>query len=275
MTPASILVVDDEKNIRLLLQELLVEEGHRVLTADNGQTALTLIGQYPFDLILLDLKMPGGLDGMQVLSALRRQGSDAVVIILTAHATLETAVEALRQGAFDYLFKPILPEQFLDSVRRGLEVHQKKVRQQALIDQLEQVTNGLAQLQAPADLAQTVPAGGPTKAPASEPKLAAERLLKYGPFVIDRIRQVSMVNGHLLDLSPTEFDLLAYLVQQAPQIASPPEIVEVVQDYQVDAWEAGNIVRQHIYNIRRKIETAGGNPDAIHTVRGKGYAITS
>ena len=275
MTPASILVVDDEKNIRLLLQELLVEEGHRVLTADNGQTALTLIGQYPFDLILLDLKMPGGLDGMQVLSALRRQGSDAVVIILTAHATLETAVEALRQGAFDYLFKPILPEQFLDSVRRGLEVHQKKVRQQALIDQLEQVTNGLAQLQAPADLAQTVPAGGSTKAPASEPKLAAERLLKYGPFVIDRIRQVSMVNGHLLDLSPTEFDLLAYLVQQAPQIASPPEIVEVVQDYQVDAWEAGNIVRQHIYNIRRKIETAGGNPDAIHTVRGKGYAITS
>ena len=59
MTPASILVVDDEKNIRLLLQELLVEEGHRVLTADNGQIALTLIGQYPFDLILLDLKMPG------------------------------------------------------------------------------------------------------------------------------------------------------------------------------------------------------------------------
>jgi DNA-binding response OmpR family regulator len=273
MPPAAILVVDDEKNIRLLLQELLVEEGHRVLTADTGQTALTLIGQNPVDLILLDLKMPGGLDGMQVLSALRRQGAAADVIILTAHATLETAVEALRQGAFDYLLKPIAPEQFLDSVRRGLEMHQKKVRQQALIDQLGQVTNGLAQLQAPAVVAQTAPADKPAKAPASKPELTSERLLKYGPFVIDRIRQVSTADGYLLDLSRTEYDLLAYLVQQAPQIVSPTEIVQAVQDYHVDAWQAGNIVRQHIYHIRRKIQIAGGNPDAIHTVRGKGYAI--
>lgn len=263
MTEASILVVDDEKNIRLLLQELLVEEGHRVSTAENGETALTLIGQRTFDLILLDLQMPG-IDGMQILSALRRQGSEAIVIILTAHATLETAVEALRQGAHDYLFKPLSPAQLLDSVRRGLQVHEKNARQQALIAQLGQVAGGLAQLQAAVD---------PAQLPAPVAPSPQTRLLKFGPFMVDLSRQVITAEGHLLDLSPTEFDLLAYLVQQAPQIVPPSEIVQAVQGYQVETWEAGNIVRQHIFNLRRKIQLAGGNPDAIHTVRGKGYAI--
>ena len=110
MTKASILVVDDEKNIRLWLQELLLAEGHTVMTAEDGQTALSLLRQRSFDLILLDLKMPG-FDGIQVLKTLRQQSLEVAVIILTAHATLTTAVEALREGAFDYLFKPISPEQ--------------------------------------------------------------------------------------------------------------------------------------------------------------------
>ena len=272
MTKASILIVDDEKNIRLWLQELLLAEGHTVMTAEDGQTALSLLRQRSFDLILLDLKMPG-FDGIQVLKTLRQQSLEVAVIILTAHATLTTAVEALREGAFDYLFKPISPEQLLDSIHRGLQTNQKNKQQQTLIAQLEQVANGLAQLQTPADRTETSSPHERSESSIPLPGSTQERLLKYGPFVIDRIRQVAIADGHLLDLSPTELDLLAYLVQQAPRVVSSPEIIQAIQDYQVDHWEAGNIVRQHIHNLRRKIQTAGGNPDDIHTVRGKGYVL--
>ena len=105
MSTARILVVDDESSIRLFLEETLTNDGHQVVSAVSGEEALVLIAEQSFDLALLDLNLTG-IGGMEVLAALRRQSPDTVVIILTAHASLETAVEALRQGAHDYLFKP-------------------------------------------------------------------------------------------------------------------------------------------------------------------------
>ncbi|MEE8391071.1 MAG: response regulator [Anaerolineae bacterium] len=116
---ASVLVVDDDPGVRSFLQDMLTDEGHRVIAVESGEAALAQIAVQEFDLAVIDLKMEG-IGGMEVLAELRRRAPDTVAIILTGHASLSTAVEALRQGAHDYLFKPCKLEELRKSVRRGL-----------------------------------------------------------------------------------------------------------------------------------------------------------
>ena len=134
---AKILVMDDELSIRLFLEKTLTRDGHEVVTAASGEEALEIIASQTFDLALLDLKLKG-IGGMEVLAALREQSPDTIVIILTAQASLETAVGALRQGAHDYLFKPCKTFQLRESIQKGLLKRQQALQQRALLQQLEQ-----------------------------------------------------------------------------------------------------------------------------------------
>ena len=106
-----ILIVDDEPNVRLVLQTALESAGYRVLDAEDGQAALDRLDQADAgcDLILLDLKMPK-MDGMELLSHLRTRGNAVPVVILTAHGSIPEAVAAMKLGAIDFLTKPITPE---------------------------------------------------------------------------------------------------------------------------------------------------------------------
>ena len=106
----SILVVDDEEIVRDSLASWLQEDGYRVDTAPDGPTALAKLAQQPYDILLVDLKMPG-MDGLQVLAQAKNLQPDAPVIIMTAYATVDTAVQAMKQGAYDYLVKPFEPEE--------------------------------------------------------------------------------------------------------------------------------------------------------------------
>ena len=116
----TILVVDDEGLARRSLVELLQEEGYQVHEAADGTTALHLLGEIDFDLILSDIKMPGA-DGIAVLKKARETHPQTMVILMTAYASVDTVVEALRFGAQDYLLKPLLLEDVLNKVRRLLE----------------------------------------------------------------------------------------------------------------------------------------------------------
>jgi DNA-binding response OmpR family regulator len=111
----TILVVDDEKNIRLTLRESLKAIDMDVDTAVNGEEALERARQKSYDLVLLDLKMPG-MDGIEVLRRLREFSTTAAVIVLTAHGTVESAVEAMKLGAVDFLQKPFAPQEIRDIV---------------------------------------------------------------------------------------------------------------------------------------------------------------
>jgi len=117
----SILVVDDEPAMRLLLSSVLKEEGHDVTAAASGEEALRLIAKRHFHLVLTDLKMPG-ISGLELLEQVKRDDPGTAVIILTAFGTVEGAVEAMRMGAVHYLLKPLSnPEELRLSVRRVLE----------------------------------------------------------------------------------------------------------------------------------------------------------
>jgi DNA-binding NtrC family response regulator len=120
MARKSILVVDDEKPQREILEVILSSEGYDVTTASSGEAALKFAKERRFDLALTDLKMTG-MDGIELLQHLLAQDSSIIVILLTAHGSIESAKDALRRGAFDYLQKPYDRDTLLDTIRRALK----------------------------------------------------------------------------------------------------------------------------------------------------------
>ena len=256
-----ILIVDDEEGIRYFLERFLTREGYQTLAVASGETALERLAAEEFDVVLLDLKMKG-IGGLDVLSAIRRQWPATIVILLTAHASLESAVEALRQGAHDYLFKPCKTVDLRESIRSGLLKRQEQLQlQQMKLDRNRP-------LAAAPDSTLESPYGVTPLATAEE----YDRFLKHSGLIVDSIRHVIILDGTLLELSPTEFDLLAYLVSEAPRVVPPRELIREVQGYESDLREASETIRSHMYHIRHKIAAVTGR-SVIRTVRGVGYAI--
>lgn len=122
---AKILVIDDEKLIRWTLEDVLRREGYVVISAESGEAGLKLVEEQNPDLILLDLRLPG-MDGMAVLERVKEIEPDPLVIILTAHGTVESAVEAMSKGAFNYLNKPFDVEETKVIIRKALETRNLK-----------------------------------------------------------------------------------------------------------------------------------------------------
>ncbi|HPX56094.1 MAG TPA: sigma-54 dependent transcriptional regulator [Syntrophales bacterium] len=120
MKKLNILVVEDGKSQREILRDFLRGEGHTVMEAEDGETALQRVQNHPFDLLLLDYRMPG-MDGMDVLKAVKTVNPEIDVVIITAHGTIETAVDAMKAGALDYIMKPLEFDELLILVDRVAE----------------------------------------------------------------------------------------------------------------------------------------------------------
>lgn len=120
MIQRRILVVDDEKNIRLMLSQALTADHTHVETAINGEEALDKLGKESYDLVLLDLRLPG-MDGIEVLRQIHARNAKLPVILLTAHGTVESAVTAMRSGAVNFVQKPFSPREIREAVNSALE----------------------------------------------------------------------------------------------------------------------------------------------------------
>ena len=120
MSQPRILVVDDEAVIREAVKRILEQEGYQVITATSGHTALEKVQNDDFTVVISDLKMPG-MGGMEVLKSIKILQPDVPVIIITGYATVETAVDAIKNGAFDYLSKPFTPPQVKELVNKAIE----------------------------------------------------------------------------------------------------------------------------------------------------------
>lgn len=229
------LVVDDEAGIRFFIKETLERSGHHVITASNGEEALTILRDTRFDLVILDLKLGGRANGLRVLEAVRWRWPDVLVIILTAHGSLESAMDAIREGVNRYLLKPLTPKELRAAVAEVLEEKPKKKQGGRAKDE-EQVS------------------------------------LTYGPFAIDLQKHLATYEGKALDLTPSEFDLLIHLMQNSHRVVPPPELVEVVRDYRPeDLYEARNIIKWYIHRLRQSIEPDPSHPRYVVNVRGVGY----
>ncbi|HTP10888.1 MAG TPA: response regulator transcription factor [Anaerolineae bacterium] len=253
---AHILVVDDELAMRESLREILELEGFQVSLADNGEAALDILGDTSIDLMLLDLKMKG-MDGLETTEAAKNLSPETVIIMLTAHGTLESAIAAMRYGAFDYLLKPAAVGDIIASVQRGLAHRAQMMRQRDLVGLMQRA---ITELQ-PATVALS--------------NKGTERHLKLREIDLDLQRHIATVRGRVLDLTLTEFRMLVYLMERPDQVISPHELVGAVQGYQADEHEARAIVRVHIRRLRQKIESDPDQPDYVLNVRGVGYVFAS
>jgi len=231
---AHTLVVDDEEAICFFLKETLQRAGHIVATVSSGEDALELLRETSFELIILDLMLGGAVDGQRILEAVRWRWPDTVVVILTAHGSLQSAMTAIAEGVDGYLLKPVEPDELLRTVRKALDRQEKLAGSRA-----------------------------------SEKD---SRLLRRGPFVVDLEKRSVTLGGNPLALNPSEFALLTHLMQNAHKVVSPQELVRVVRQYDSDfPYEAQQIIKWYIHRLRHKVEPDPANPRYILNVRGAGY----
>jgi DNA-binding response OmpR family regulator len=230
------LLVDDEQGIRFVLEQALRTEGHAVATAANGEEALEHLRNTRFDLAIVDLKLGGRVDGMRVVEAIRWRWPGTAVIILTAHASLDSALAAIREGVDGYLLKPVDLDELRRSAAEALE------RRKSLAH--------------------------------SPAELEEDHHLEYGPFWLDMEKYAATCNGRSLDLTLQEFNLLAHFVQNPQRVISPKELVRVVRDYEAqDMAEARDIIKWYVHRLRQKVEPDPSDPRYILNVRGVGYTL--
>ena len=136
----TVLVVDDEASIQQALSKVLLKEGLQVRTAKNGKDALDILRCHPVHVMITDLRMPG-MSGTDLLKAAKAITPEVEVIVMTAYGTVENAVTAMKQGAYDFLSKPLKRAAIVAAVRKGLDRHQLVAENRELRAQLDAVTN--------------------------------------------------------------------------------------------------------------------------------------
>lgn len=229
------LVVDDEPGIRFFVEETLHRIGHDITTVKSGEEALKTLRDNPFDLVVLDLKLGGKVDGIKVLEAIRWRWPSTSVIILTAHGSLDSALQAIDQGIEKYVEKPLSPQELREVVEE-------------VLTQRENSKN---------------------RAQDSE-----HQVIKKGPFQVDEALHRIRINGNKIDLTPSEFKLIVHLLRNEDRVISPEELVEVVRGYKPDdVIEARKIIKWYIHRLRQKVEVDSSHPKYIINVRGVGYRI--
>lgn len=265
LSPARILVVDDEKATRNAITRALNLVGYHAEGAASGSQALARLAALPYDLMLLDLRMPE-MDGVEVMARARDARPSLLVIVLTAYATVESAIAAVRAGAVDYLLKPCSLRDIEAAIARALRQRQERLRRKQL---MHIMAEALGALQAEEEL--------------DVPLLPdrQERFVRCGPVTLDQNKQLAIVAGSAgagglsCELTANEALVLGYLMQHPDRVFSCRELARVTLGYEVSEREAEDILRPHISRLRKKIEPDPANPVFLRTVRGKGYFFAS
>jgi two-component system, OmpR family, response regulator len=229
-----VLVVDDERNIRELVQVALKFHGCSVSTAGSGREALRQAEATRPDLIVLDVMLPD-LDGFEVCRRLRAAGNEVPVIFLTARDTSSDTVTGLAIGGDDYVTKPFSVEALVARVR-------------AVLRRASRVAAGQ---------------GG------ADDRVGEGALLRVADLELDEDRWTVRRAGVPVELSPTEFRLLAYLMRHQGRVLTRAQLLESVWGW--DYSGASQIVETYVSYLRRKLDPLG--PPLIHTQRGVGYSL--
>lgn len=234
---AKILIVDDEEIARMTLAKIVQLEGHDIKDAGSGEAAVELLRGEPFDVMILDLKM-GGMGGMDVIRAVIDTLPDLSIIVLTAHSTIDSAIQAIRYRVHDYLLKPVSPDQVLASINTALE--KKSGR-----------------------------SGKKIAEPAGSPKIEP---LPGGAVLTWDKRQISWQDGSL-SLTPTEARLMKILFERRNEMVSHSDLVYLIQGYTIDSEEAAKILRPVVSRLRQKLSCVPSWGDRIKNIRGSGYVL--
>ncbi len=219
----TIMIVDDKKNLRLLVKEYLAQESYRVVEAENGQQALFVARQERPDLILLDIMMPemGGYEFMQAYN----KENDAPIILLTAKLDETDKVLGLELGADDYVTKPFSMRELSARIKAVLRRTERQPRQASII--------------------------------------------RTADITLDKSSRLVKVAGQVVNLTPSEFEMLAVFIQSPGRAFSRAELLDHLQGTSYEGVE--RTIDVHVRNLRTKIEPEPRSPRYIETVFGVGY----
>jgi DNA-binding response OmpR family regulator len=263
-TSHSILIIDDEPNLRRSLGLILQRAGYAVTTASDAAEALHVLQAGAYDLTFLDIKLPDQ-NGIQLMPQLRELYPEMPILILTAHATLDTAIGAVRLGARDYLLKPIDPENILSRAESLLKEAKPK-RRREITSQLQDL---LAELQS-IDGEEARPVTPDAPITTTDPT----RYLKCGSLILDRHTHSVTYDNCSTSLPPSAFDYLVTLARHSPHPVTYEKLVSESQGYQhISRSEAREIARWQMHEIRKLLEPDPRQPRLIITVRDVGYRL--
>lgn len=260
--PYSILLVDDDLHIRTSLRHALTLQGYKVTEAATGPESLALLKQERFDLMVLDMRLPG-MDGVQVAEHACQIHPHMAIIILTANPTVENAISAVRtEAVVDYFIKPVSIAELTGGIKEALQKMARAAQQQFLFQIISQTMDTLQQMDR--DWTPTMPAFA---SPFNDPEML--------PISLDMESRMAVVASrpdYLIELTEGEAAVLATLMNAANQVLSCRQLVRQALGYMDhDGPQAENIVRPYIFRLRHKIEPDPKKPSFIRTVRGRGY----
>ena len=258
-----VLIIDDEASLRDTLARILRRAGCETSVAADGYEALSLQKAELFDLVFLDIHLPE-MDGLEILKELRQRDARLPVILLTGYGSMQSAVEALRLGATDYLLKPFDPDVLIARTRMIL-------KEQSVERQKRELRQQIATLQAELQsLERESPAQPPPSMPLPQPQ---NRFMKRGHLVLDLQARRATFGETVLDLPPAAFDYLAVLAKHSPEVVDYQALVTEAQNYQVSASEARELAKWHVHVLRQNMESDPQNPQHILNVRAVGYRL--
>jgi DNA-binding response OmpR family regulator len=262
------LIVEDDHHLRQTLTGVLRQTGCDVVSAANGLEALQYANANPYALIYLDIHLPE-MNGIQLLKELRRLHPHVPVIIFTAHASLQSSLEAMRLGITDYLLKPVAPAALVARTRTILAQAANEARQREIEAQIEALQRELKMLKAGYG-----PVGENGADSAGQALLpVADRFLKRGALSLDLQSQRVVLGERMLTLTPTMFDYLRVLLRHSPNPVDFQTLVNEAQGYQTDLQEAKELARWHVHRLRDVLEPEPKQPQHILSVRGVGYRL--
>lgn len=255
--PAHILLVEDEAITRQVIASMLEDEGYAVTTAPNGTVAIELLSAQQFAVVVSDIRMRE-IDGVEVLNVARSLRHPPEVILLTGYGSLESAVAALRAGAFNYLLKPCNSAELLDCVASAARRHASELRRLKVMRLLAEEFQVLDE-SAP-------PAPAPARAP--EPASRPDRFVQIGELRLDLFRHTASLGATPLHTTPIEYTFLRCLAENPGRVFACAEIVRHTHGYAAEEAEAQVLLRGHVRNLRRKLPA-----DYLVTVRSTGYML--
>ncbi|HXQ36328.1 MAG TPA: response regulator transcription factor [Anaerolineales bacterium] len=256
----TILIVDDENHLRLSLSYILQKEQYRVETVTSAEEALNCLRLHEYDLMFLDLNLPG-MGGIDLLVEVHGHYPRMPVLILTAFAALDSAIQAVRLGARDYLIKPVEPVEILKRVAEILAESEQPARKKEIVSQMQSL------------LAEWQTINGEDRTSPTSPPADSANILKKGNFELDLDACHATLNGKYIPVTGIYFNYLCTLLRHAPKPVPYKTLVKETQEYDVTALEARDLARRRIHELRKMIEADPEHPLYILTVRGIGYRL--
>jgi DNA-binding response OmpR family regulator len=248
-----ILIIEDEASLRKTLARILQQAEFEVTTAESAEQGLDYLKTTKFDLVFTDLRLPD-IAGLDALKYIHKINPSLPVVLFTAQPDINSAVEALRRGATDYLLKPLKPEIIVERAKTILINQQKEKRKREIANEIEKLQAELKQLE-----------NGEESESPNLPETKAKDL---------HTRRVSLKN-ETINLPPTSFNYLLVLARHAPDVVDFQTLVAEAQGAQAEMREAQELTKWHIHQLRQAIEIDPRNPNRLITVRGTGYRLVT